>query len=269
MMITVNGNTFGYDDAGSGLPVVFLHGFPHDRTLWAQQRSALAPMVRCIAPDLRGFGVSGAHGPYSMDQYADDVMALLDTLDIGPAVICGLSMGGYVAMALWRRHAAKVRGMVLCDTKATADSDAARANRDRLIQLALTDGVTAVADELLPGMIGKGTRRRQPALAAELQAMMSRQSIAGIVGALGALRDRPDSHETLRSITVPTLVLVGEEDALTPPSDAQAMLDALPKDAAARMEIIAGAGHVSCLERPAAVTHALAEFLSTLAAYPC
>ncbi len=268
MIVSVNGNVFGYDDAGSGIPVVFLHGFPHDRSLWAQQRTALAPRVRCIAPDLRGFGVSVAKGPYSMDQYADDVVGLLDTLDIGPAVFCGLSMGGYVAMALWRRHPERVRGFVFCDTKAGADSAAARANRELLIDVAHGEGAAAVADRMLLGMIGKATRGRQPSLQTHVRAMMAKQSVAGIVGALGALRDRPDSHETLKSITVPTLVLVGEDDVLTPPSDAQAMLDALPEAAAARMDVIAGAGHVSCLERPAAVTHALAEFLLTLAGHP-
>lgn len=268
MIVSINGNVFGYDDAGSGLPVVFLHGFPHDRSLWAQQRTALAPRVRCIAPDLRGFGVSVAKGPYSMDQYADDVVALLDNLDIGPAVFCGLSMGGYIAMALWRRHPERVRGFVFCDTKAGADSEAARANRELLIGVAHGEGAGAVADRMLLGMIGKATRSRQPSLEADVRAMMARQPVAGIVGALGALRDRPDSHETLKSITVPTLVLVGEDDVLTPPSDAQSMLDALPEAAAARMDIIAGAGHVSCLERPAAVTHALAEYLLTLAGHP-
>jgi len=268
MIVSINGNVFGYDDAGSGVPVVFLHGFPHDRSLWAHQRTALAPRVRCIAPDLRGFGVSVAKGPYSMDQYADDVVGLLDTLDIGPAVVCGLSMGGYVAMALWRRHPDRVRGFVFCDTKASPDSEAARANRELLIEVAHAEGAAAVADRMLLGMIGKATRSRQPSLEVEVRAMMARQSVAGIAGALGALRDRPDSHETLTSITVPTLVLVGEDDVLTPPSDAQAMLDALPEAAAARMDVIAGAGHVSCLERPAAVTHALAEFLLTLAGHP-
>lgn len=264
MNATVGGIRLGFDDAGGGMPVVFLHGFPHDRTLWAQQRTALASRVRCIVPDLRGFGESTPVGPWSMDQYADDIAALLDVLEIDAAAMCGLSMGGYVAMAMWRRHPARVRALMLCDTKMGPDTDAARANRDALIDLARTEGGETVAHRLLPGMVGKATRERAPELDHGVWTMMARQPVDGIVGALGALRDRPDSQETLRSISVPTLLLVGEDDVLTPPSESRAMLNELPDGASARLELIAGAGHVSCLERPAAVTHALADFLAAL-----
>jgi pimeloyl-ACP methyl ester carboxylesterase len=234
--------------------------------MWAPQRIALASRVRCIVPDLRGFGESSTDGPHSMDQYADDVAALLDALAIERAVICGLSMGGYIAMALWRRHPARVCGLVLCDTRMTPDDEATRANRNAAIELAGAAGATAIASKQVTGLIGKSSRARHPGLDGELCAMMARQPVAGIVGALGALRDRPDSQETLRSISVPTLVVVGDEDALTPPSDARAMLAALPEGAGARLEIIAGAGHLTCLERPAAVTHALADFLAAVGA---
>lgn len=254
----------GYDDQGTGLPVVLLHGFPHDRSLWMQQRRALSPRVRCIVPDLRGFGESASHGPFTMDQYADDVIELLNWLEIDRAVIGGLSMGGYIAMALWRRHPERVRALALCDTKATADNDAGRAARGELIALAKASGAAAVAEKQITGMVGKSTRERRSDVVDGLKAMMSRQSVAGIVGALEALRDRPDSRETIRSISVPTLVVVGSEDALTPISDAQAMMDLLPPDAEARLEIINGAGHASCVERPAAVTQALGEFLASL-----
>ena len=262
----LNGITVGYDDAGSGLPVLFLHGFPHDRALWAQQRTALAPRVRCIAPDLRGFGATSANGPYSMDQYADDAVALLDALDFESAAVCGLSMGGYIALALWRRHPERVRGLVLCDTKASADSNEGRAGRDALIALAESNGAEAVADKLLAGMISNRTRERQPGLEAEVRAMMARQPVEGIVGALSAMRDRADSLATLRSITVPTLVLVGDDDLLTPPRDARVMLDALPTQAEGSFVLVEGSGHLTSLERPAAVTHALADFLAMLAA---
>ncbi len=261
-----NGITIGYDDAGSGLPVLFLHGFPHDRALWAQQRTALAPRVRCIAPDLRGFGATSVQGPYSIDQYADDAVALLDALDFESAVVCGLSMGGYVALALWRRYPSRVRGLVLCDTKGTEDSAEGRAGRDALIALAESQGAEAVADKLIAGMISNRTRERQPGLEADVRAMMARQPVEGIVGALSAMRDRPDSMDTLRSITVPTLVLVGDDDLLTPPRDAQAMLGAVPSEAEGTLVIVEGSGHLSSIERPAAVTHALADFLAMLAA---
>lgn len=255
----------GYDDDGAGLPVVFLHGFLLDRTLWTHQRLALMSRVRCIVPDLRGCGDSSVHGPYSMDQYADDVIELLNWLEIDRAVICGLSMGGYVAMAMWRRHPERIAGLVLCDTRATAESAAAREERTRRIALAEAEGAPAVAERQLPGLVGKTSRERSPEVVAGLYAMMARQPVEGIVGALQAMRDRPDSRQTLASITVPTLVIVGEEDVLTPVAEAQAMVDLLPTATAPRLERIPLAGHASCVERPAAVSFAIAEFLSSLA----
>lgn len=263
MIATLHQVTLGYDDQGDGPPIVFLHGFPHDRSLWAHQRAALSTRARCIVPDLRGFGESSPDGPYSMDQYADDVVGLLDWLEIDDAIVCGLSMGGYVAMAMWRRHPERLRGLVLCDTRATADTDAARETRDELIALAKASGASAIAARQLPGMVGKSTRAARPMVDETMRAMMSRQPVAGMVGALTALRDRPDSQSTLASISVPTLVVVGEDDVITPMRDAQAMMALLPSAATPRLECIAGAGHVSCLERPAAINFVLAEFLAS------
>ncbi|MBY0490425.1 MAG: alpha/beta hydrolase [Gemmatimonadaceae bacterium] len=264
MIAQLPGFQMGYDDSGDGLPVVFLHGFPHDRTLWTAQRLSLAPRVRCLVPDIRGFGHSSTHGPFSVEQYADDVVQLLDWLGIERAVICGLSMGGYIAMALWRRHPNRVRAMVFSDTRAGADSDEAKARRDDMIALVKRDGARAIVEPQLTGMVGPATRERRPEIMKTLRAMMGRQPAAGIIGALQALRDRPDSRETLRTISVPSLVMVGEDDVLTPIKEARAIAEALPSQARVRLEIIAGAGHVPCLERPAATTHALSDFLSTL-----
>lgn len=264
MIAQLPGFQVGYDDQGDGLPVVFLHGFPHDRTLWTAQRASLAPHARCIVPDLRGFGQSSTHGPFSMDQYADDVVGLLDWLAIESAVVCGLSMGGYVAMALWRRHPDRARAFVFCDTRLGADSEEGQRRRDELAALVKRDGARAIADAQITGMVGPTTRERRPEVMATLRAMMGRQSVAGIVGALQAMRDRPDSRDTLRTISVPSLVIVGEDDVLTPIKEARAIAEALPSVARVRLEIIAGAGHVPCLERPAATTHALSDFLSTL-----
>ena len=254
-----------FDDVGLGLPVVFLHGFPHDRTLWTQQRIALSSRLRCIVPDLRGFGESTGVA-HDIDTFADDIAALLDQLEIEDAVICGLSMGGYIAMSMWRRHPGRVRALVLCDTKAGADTPEARTGRNDLIAKAKSEGAGAVAEAQIARMLGVDTHAERPEIVESMRAMMARQSTAAITGALQALRDRPDSRETLGTITVPTLVLVGEDDVLTPPSEAEAMMALLPPAAHAQLELIAGAGHVSCMERPAAVTHALADFLATLAA---
>jgi len=259
------GFQIGYDDHGDGQPVVLLHGFPHDRTLWTAQRVALAPQARCIVPDIRGFGHSSTHGPYSMDQYADDVVALLDYLGIERAVVCGLSMGGYIAMAMWRRHPDRVKALVFCDTRAGADTDDAKQRRDELAVMVKHGGTRVITDAQITGMVGATTRERRPEVMAALRAIMGRQSAAGVIGALQALRDRPDSRETLRSISVPSLVIVGEDDVLTPIKEARAIAEALPSAARVRLEIIASAGHVPCLERPAATTHALSDFLATLA----
>jgi pimeloyl-ACP methyl ester carboxylesterase len=195
-----DGVEIAYDDIGSGIPVAFIHGFPHNRSLWSPQLGGLLDRARCIAPDLRGFGESSRHGPFSIDQFADDVALLLRTLGVTRAVVVGLSMGGYVAFSLWRRHRALVRGLVLADTRAGADSDDARAKRHALIEVARTRGSGAVADGQITGMIGKTTREKRPAMIDEVHRMLESASVEGIVGALEAMMSRVDS--TRRSGTV-------------------------------------------------------------------
>ena len=126
MIALCDGIEIGYDDVGSGIPVAFVHGFPHNRALWSPQVNALVDRARCIAPDLRGFGESSQHGPFTIDQFADDVAMLLRSLGVERAVIAGLSRGGYGAFAMWRRHRSLVRALVLAHTRASADSDEAR-----------------------------------------------------------------------------------------------------------------------------------------------
>jgi pimeloyl-ACP methyl ester carboxylesterase len=260
---TANGH-FGIDDVGTGLPVVFLHGFPHTRALWAQQVFSLSVSVRCIAPDLRGFGESVNTGPFTMEQYARDVASVLDQLRIDQAVLVGLSMGGYIAMACMRHIPERVFALGLLDTQATADDADTRAKRDAMINLAHREGVDAVVRLLIPGMMGRSTQSLRPDLASDMARIMRSASVAGIVGALTALRDRPDSTDTMRAVAVPTLVAVGEEDVLTPTAKAQELVALLPPGTSRRFDVIAGAGHVSCFERPSAVTCVLSEFLNAL-----
>lgn len=250
-----------YDDVGEGDAIVFLHGFPHNRDLWVAQLGALQGQARCIAPDLRGFGDSKGGGgpPYSMDQYADDVAALLDALAIERAVICGLSMGGYVAMAFWRRHRARVRGLILMDTRAGGDTPEGRERRNEMITLARAKGSGAVADAMITGMVGKRTREKCPEVVEEVHRMLASAPLPGVIGALEALRERPDSTATLGTIDVPTLIIVGSDDVITPPSEAALMHAAIP---GSTLEVIANAGHVSNVERPAAVNHLIGEFLA-------
>jgi pimeloyl-ACP methyl ester carboxylesterase len=261
MLAWINGRQVGYDDVGSGEPVVFLHGFPHRRSLWAPQLGALVDHARCVAMDLRGFGESTGGPPWSMDRYADDVIELLDHLNIERTVICGLSMGGYVAFSAWRRHAQRIRGLVLMDTRAPGDTPEGAQKRRDMIAMARERGSRAVADSMIAGMVGKSTREKCPEVVDAVHSMLESAPVAGVVGALEAMIDRVDSRPTLATIDVPTLIVVGDEDVLTPPKDAREMHAGI---ADSRLEVIAGAGHVSNVERPAAVNHVLSEFFASL-----
>ncbi|MEP7381976.1 MAG: alpha/beta fold hydrolase [Gemmatimonadota bacterium] len=251
----------GYDDVGNGEVVLFIHGFPHHRALWSAQLGALLGRARCIAPDLRGFGESSIVAPYSVDQYADDLILLLDVLRIDRAIVCGLSMGGYVALACWRRHRERVRGLILMDTRAGSDSPAGRGRRDEMIALARERGSGAIADAMIGSMVGVRTREKCPEVVDAVHRMLARAPVDGVIGALEAMRDRPDASASLGTIDVPTLIVVGEDDVLTPPGEA-ALLHAAIRGS--RLEVIAGAGHVSNVERPAAVNHVVSEYLEAL-----
>jgi pimeloyl-ACP methyl ester carboxylesterase len=250
-----------YDDVGTGIPVVFLHGFPHHRGLWTAQVNALVDRARCIAPDLRGFGDTTAAPPWTMDRYADDVARLMEGARVDKAVIAGLSMGGYVALAFWRRYPRRVRALVLADTRPGPDAESAKQRRRELIALAREKGSQAVADAMIAGMVGKSTREKNPDVVEAVHSMLASAPEAGVIGALEAMMERPDSTPSLATIDVPTLIVVGDEDVLTPVSEAQAMQAAIP---GSRMEVIAHAGHVSNVERPATFNHVLSEFLSAL-----
>lgn len=259
MITLVDDIQLGYDDAGSGVALVLIHGFPHDRTLWTPQVHGLVDRARCIAPDLRGFGDSSAAPPYDMDRYADDVIGVLDRLRLRTAVICGLSMGGYVAFALWRRHRARVRGLILVATRPGADSPEAVEKRRGMIELARTRGAGAVADAMMPGMVGKTSREKNPDVVEAVRAMLASAPVTGIVGALEAMIGRPDSTPDLATIDVPTMVVAGDEDALIPLAEARAMHQAIR---GSRLEVVTGAGHVVNRERPAAFNHLVSEFLA-------
>ena len=256
-----DGLELAYDEAGSGIPLLFIHGWPHDRTLWAAQLSGLPTRARCIAPDLRGFGDSSVREPYSIDQYADDLARFLASLGIERAVVCGLSMGGYVAMSMLRRHRALIRGLVLTSTRATADTPEGREKRARLIEFVEERGVEALAARQLKAMVGATTLASRPDTVEGLRALMARAPRDGVTGALRAMAARVDSTDLLASVTLPTLVVSGLEDTFTPPDEIRTMARGIP---GARLETIAGAGHACAYERPAAFNHLVAEFLASL-----
>ena len=261
MIAHVDNARIGYGDLGRGTPIVLLHAFPLDRTMWAPQTSALAGEWRCLAIDARGFGDSTATGPFSVDRYADDIAAVLDAAAVAQAVVVGLSMGGYVAFALWRRHPRRVRALVLADTRAGEDTPETRDRRRELIQLARSEGSAAVAERQLVGLLGKTTREQRPDIVQSVRAIAERASVDGIVGALEALLARPDSTSTLSSISVPTLIVVGEEDVLAPAKEARGMHALVPDS---RFQVLAQAGHLSSVERPAAFNAVLSEFLHAM-----
>lgn len=259
MIALIDDIEIGYDDRGRGLPLVLLHGFPHDRRLWAPQVHGLLSQARCLPMDLRGFGASSVSPPWTMDRMADDVAGLLNVLRIKRAVVAGCSMGGYVALALWRRHPGRIRGLILANTRAGADTPEGREKRRAMIGMARAQGSTAVADAMMPGMVGKTTREKNPDVVESAREMLVSAPVEGIVGALQAMMDRPDSTDLLPGIDVPVLVVAGDEDVLIPPKEARAMHEAIR---GSRLEIVSGAGHLTNLERPAAFNHVVTEFLS-------
>ncbi|SDJ61498.1 Pimeloyl-ACP methyl ester carboxylesterase [Nonomuraea jiangxiensis] len=247
--------------SGTGLPVVLLHAFPLSSAMWLAQREGLAKVCRVITPDLRGFGGSrlGEDEP-SLDLMADDVARLLDGEGIERAVVGGLSMGGYVTMAFCRRHPDRVLGVILADTKASPDPPAARDNRERIAQAVLADGSEVLVSEVLPALIGPTTKERRAMVFGRVKGLVQSAPPGAVAWAQRAMAARPDSFETLRELKVPLLVVVGEEDELSPPADAEAMAEAVPEG---RLEIIPKAGHLSAVEQPEAFNAAVTEFLRT------
>lgn len=246
---------------GDGAPLLFVHGFPLDQSMWTHQLGEFSGWRR-IAPDLRGAGASEAPvGEYSMARYADDLVMVLDAVGAGSAVCCGLSMGGYVLFELMRRHPERVRALVLCDTKAEADTPQGKQGRDELAALAEREGMGPVGERLLPKLLGRTTQSRDPELVETVRAMVLRSPVTGVAGALRAMRDRPDSTALLGEIRVPALVVGGAEDELTPPAVMEPMAGRI---LGARYVEVPSAGHMCPLEQPDAVNEVLRDFLKGL-----
>lgn len=251
--------------AGSGLPVVLLHAFPLDHGMW-QRQAPLADSLRLIVPDLRGFGASGSV-PSSIADFADDVAAILDALHIElPAVVCGVSMGGYVAQHVASRHADRVAAVVLVDTRLEADTPEARSNRVELAGKVGRLGQSILADAMLPRLLAAPRREADPATVARhaenqalLRAMIERQKVPTIQAALAALGDRPDMLAAMRHVVAPTLLVVGAEDQITPPACLELAEREMPD---AKLLIVPGAGHLVPLEAPEVFNRALVEFLA-------
>jgi pimeloyl-ACP methyl ester carboxylesterase len=247
--------------AGTGIPVVLLHAFPLSSAMWLAQREGLAKVCRVITPDLRGFGGSrlGEDEP-SLDLMADDVARLLDEEGIDRAVVGGLSMGGYVTMAFCRRHPDRVLGVILADTKASQDPPPAQENRERIARAVLSGGSEVLVSEVLPALIGPTTRERRAMVFGRVKGLVQSAPPGAVAWAQRAMAARPDSFGTLSALKVPVLVIVGEEDELSPPADAEAMAEAVPEG---KVEVIPKAGHLSAVEQPEAFNAAVTEFLTS------
>lgn len=260
--VAVNGVNLAVDVRGNGPAILFIHGYPFDHAIWEHAVASLDGWMR-IAPDLRGMGQSDAPDlGYSMSTYAEDLLALLNTLGVDRAVLCGLSMGGYIAFEMLRLARDRVRGLILMDTRAEADSPEGRKARDAAAAQAREGGSEAIAAAMLPKLLSARSRTEKPQLPDRVHKMMAATPVAGILGAIGAMRDRPDSFPLLPTLTgLPALVMVGDDDELIPIDRAQAIVEALPS---ATLSIVAGAGHIPPMERPEVTTALISKFLATL-----
>lgn len=244
-----------YLEAGSGWPVVLLHAFPLNAEMWRPQLEAAPEGWRLIAPDLasEGDGVT-------IDAMADGVLRLVEHLEIERAVIGGVSMGGYVTFAAYRQAPDRFVGMLLANTRPAADTPEGRAGRERMIALVRERGASAIADEMIPKLLGETTRRERPELGADIQRLTAASGPGAIAGALAAMRDRPDSTPMLERISCATLVVGSDEDVVIPLAEVEEMQRRIPRS---RLVVLRGVGHLSSLEAPDRFSHALRDFFNS------
>ena len=260
----VNGVNLVFDEVGTGPAVLLIHGFPLNRQMWRPQLATLvAAGYRVIAPDLRGFGDSDVpDGAYNMDLFADDLVLLLDHLAIEQAIVCGMSMGGYVLFNLLSHHPQRLAGAVCLVTRSTADDATGRERRYTMAREVGTYGPQAVADRFHPLMFAAGTVAERPKLAEEVYGWMVATASQGLIGGLLAMAERPDVTGLLPDISCPTLVIAGEHDQICPLELAQMIVHGLPR---AQLCSVPEAGHLANLERPAQVNRCLLQFLRQIA----
>jgi pimeloyl-ACP methyl ester carboxylesterase len=269
--ITVGPRTLSYLACGpssNDTLVVFLHAFPLNAEMWVPQLRALPDGWTAVAPDFRGFGASTpddagiARERARLEEYADDVVALLDDLGVPRVALGGCSMGGYAAFAVLRRVPDRVAGLLLSDTRAASDTHAARGARAAMLALLDRDGPAAVAADMRPKLVGPTTRRERPDVLAAIDSLMDRATARGIGFAVERMRNRPDAMADLAAFRGPVSVVVGEEDTLTPPVEAAAMAAAVPGSTCVT---IPRAGHLANLESPDAFNEAVRGWLGAVA----
>ena len=263
-MITIKSDDaqISYEILGDGPPVVLLHPFPANHELWLPAAQQLAPRYRVILPDLRGHGDSGVgEGPATMPKHAADISRVLDDAKVGRAAFAGVSIGGYVLFEFWRRNRDRVSALALIDTKAAPDTPEGRAGRLQSAADVLERGVEPFIESMLPKLLGETTRRARPDLVEAAQKMMLKMSPEDISLVLKGMAKRPDSVSTLKTVNVPTLILVGDEDTLTPVADAELMKQNI---SGSQMKVIQKAGHYAVSEQPEETGKVLRQFLDVV-----
>jgi pimeloyl-ACP methyl ester carboxylesterase len=255
---SIPGRTIRYLEAGSGSTLLLLHAFPLSSEMWRPQLEHVPDGWRFVAPDLKGFGAGARGAATSLDDMAEEVQRLLDGLGVARAVICGLSMGGYLTLTLYRRAPGLFRGLILANTRATADTPEGRTAREKMAALVRSEGPAAVASQMLPKLLGESSHASRPDLPVLLRRLIEANPADGLEGAIHAMKARPDSSDLLRHVQLPALVIAGEEDVLIPPAEAEAMHRLLPQSTCV---LIRRAGHLSNLEAPGAFSAALQTFL--------
>jgi 3-oxoadipate enol-lactonase len=263
MQFSLDHGYLAYERVGRGMPLLFIHGYPLSRKIWQPQVDGLSDIATIITIDLRGHGDSFAFDPpYSMDMLAEDCKHLLDGIGIiGPIVVCGLSMGGYVAFALYRKYPELFKGLILSSTRAGADSPEGKASRDASIKNVRQHGVPFITDSMLSKLVSPVTLSTNTGLVNELRTIMLETSENGVVGALQGMRDRPDSTELLPEISVPALIIHGANDQLISLPEAEAMHSQI---SGSHMVVIQQAAHLSNMEQPEIYNRAVRDFLKSL-----
>jgi pimeloyl-ACP methyl ester carboxylesterase len=264
----LNNFMMALDDVGRGIPLLFIHGYPLSRALWKPQLEGLSDIARVIAPDLRGHGNStsaissgGDYSPYSMEMLADDCAQLLDALEIDqPIILCGLSMGGYVSFAFYRKYPHRVAGLILAATRAIADSPAVKENRRKAIDRIKLAGTDPILESMLPIVISPSSKAGNPEMIEYVREMMQSVSVEGMIGDLLGMIERSDSTPLLTEINVPTIILVGNEDQIIPISEAEGMHASI---AGSKLAILPRAGHLLNLEQPDLFNDVVRDYLLT------
>lgn len=263
--IALSHGNLAYIDRGHGTPVLLLHGFPLDHTMWASQIESLAQHSRVLAPDLRGFGQSllGEVDPQrgiSMEQYADELSEFLDALKITePVILVGFSMGGYIAWQFVRKYAHRLRALIQCDTRAVADTEEGRAGRIKMAEKVAEWGSERVAEMMGPKLFSAKALETRPELMAEVRRVVKNTSPATIAAAQRGMAARPDVTPMLPTIALPTLILVGDADAISTQTEMQSIAAAIP---GAEFVVVQNTGHMTTMEQPRAVNDALARFVA-------